>query len=489
MRTDLKEHMSYATLSNLRKYHPTWKLIAADNAPFIISFLYKEFIMTNLRAIPESLLISHLEHHMEDIPHIRDNNKSAKDYLVEWSDDASGWLRRFYPRDDDEVHYDLTFSSEKSVEWLSSLKQSSFIGTESRLIMVFDLLHQIVSGTQTNPLLKLMELENKKADIEKEIDLVKKGEMKYLEDTQVKERFLQATSMAREILSDFRAVEQNFRLLNRNMREKIAKWDKSKGELVGDYFSEQNDIYCSDQGKSFNAFFEFIMSEDARFDFENTIKDIKQLDSLQGIVERSGIDSVVYDWLDGSKHVWRNIEIMSEQLRRYVDDNYMEEERRINQIIKNIEIKALELKNEKLKHTFFEVDELYPTIKLIYDRKLFTPPTKVEFINKELSYGKSEASVEELYAYVYVDKLKLIENIKNTLIENSSISLGEIIENHPLECGLTELLTYLSIDDDVFEFEMKENEYEFIELGIYEGKNSRVKIPKCIYVKRESVDE
>lgn len=43
--------------------------------------------------------------------------------------------------------------------------------------------------------------------------------------------------MAREILSDFRAVEQNFRELNKNTRQKIASWDKIKGELIGDYFS------------------------------------------------------------------------------------------------------------------------------------------------------------------------------------------------------------------------------------------------------------
>ena len=239
---DFKEYMTYESLKNLREHHPAWRLLVSDNAPFVLSFFYKEFVFPNHRKLPEHLLISKLENHMELVPHIRDNNKQAKDYLVEWSDDSFGWLRRFYPKNEEEIHYDLSSSAEKAIEWLISLKPESFIGTESRLIMVFDLLEQIISGTQTDPELKLMELKKKKEQIEKEIELVQKGNIRNLEPTQIKERFLQASHMAREILSDFRAVEQNFRELNRDMREKIAKWDRSKGELIGDYFSEQNDI-------------------------------------------------------------------------------------------------------------------------------------------------------------------------------------------------------------------------------------------------------
>ncbi|MDO5096685.1 MAG: DUF3375 domain-containing protein [Peptostreptococcaceae bacterium] len=481
---DFKEYMTYESLKNLREHHPAWRLLASDNASFILSFFYKEFVLPNHRKLPEHILISKLENHMELIPHIRDNNKRAKDYLVEWSDDSFGWLRRFYPKNEEEIHYDLSSSAEKAIEWLLSLKPESFIGTESRLIMVFDLLEQIISGTQTDPELKLKELEKKKEQLEKEIELVKKGDIRNLEPTQIKERFLQASHMAREILSDFRAVEQNFRELNRDMREKIAKWDRSKGELIGDYFSEQNDIYQSDQGRSFDAFFNFIMSSDARTHFDETIEELKKIETLSNIVEQSGMEDIVSDWLEGSNQVWNTVETMSEQLRRYVDESYLDEEKRINQLIKNIEIKALELRGELLKQNILEIDEVKADIRLPMDRNLFSPPRKVELLDEDIDYGTAQETEDSLYSHIYVDKEKLIANIRRELMHRNEIGLGEIIKKYPLKYGLTELTSYFALGQKV-KLKSEDGQYEYIEYENLESERVRAKIPKIIYLGEE----
>lgn len=478
---DFKEYMTYESLKNLREHHPAWRLLASDNASFVLSFFYKEFVLPNHRKLPEHLLISKLENHMELIEHFRDNNKRAKDYLVEWSDDSFGWLRRFYPKNEEEIHYDLSSSSEKAIECLLSLRPESFIGTESRLIMVFDLLEQIISGTQTDPELKLMELEKKKEQIEKEIELVKKGDIRNLEPTQIKERFLQASQMAREILSDFRAVEQNFRELNRDMREKIAKWDRSKGELIGDYFSEQNDIYQSDQGKSFDAFFNFIMSSDARTHFEDTIEELKKIETLSGIVEQSGMEDIASDWLEGGNQVWSTVEAMSEQLRRYVDESYLDEEKRINQLIKNIEIKALELRGQLLKQNIHEIDEIKADIRLSMDRNLFSPPRKAELLDEDIHYGMAQETEDSLYAHIYVDKEKLIGNINRELMNQSEIGLGEIIRKYPLKYGLAELTSYFALGQKVT-LKSEDGQYEYVEYENSESKKVRAKIPKIIYL-------
>ena len=66
--------------------------------------------------------------------------------------------------------------------------------------------------------------------------------------------------MAREILADFREVEQNFRTLDRRMRERITLWEGSRGSLLEDVMSERDAIADSDQGRSFRAFWEFLLS-------------------------------------------------------------------------------------------------------------------------------------------------------------------------------------------------------------------------------------
>jgi hypothetical protein len=62
---------------------------------------------------------------------------------------------------------------------------------------------------------------------------------------------------ARELLSDFREVEQNFRNLDRSVRERIALWDGGKGALLETIIGERDAIADSDQGKSFRAFWDF----------------------------------------------------------------------------------------------------------------------------------------------------------------------------------------------------------------------------------------
>ena len=82
-----------------------------------------------------------------------------------------------------------------------------------------------------------------------------------LDATGVRDRYQQLATTARELLSDFREVEENFRLLDRAAREKIAAWEGSKGELLAELVGSRSEIAGSDQGRSFQSFYDFLLSE------------------------------------------------------------------------------------------------------------------------------------------------------------------------------------------------------------------------------------
>jgi hypothetical protein len=63
------------------------------------------------------------------------------------------------------------------------------------------------------------------------------------------------------MLSDFREVEQNFRLLDRSVRERIALWEGGKAALFDELMGRRDAIDDSDQGRSFRAFWDFLMSD------------------------------------------------------------------------------------------------------------------------------------------------------------------------------------------------------------------------------------
>nr|WP_199244180.1 DUF3375 family protein [Caedibacter taeniospiralis] len=121
--------------------------------------------------------------------------------------------RRFYRQDSDEAYFDLMPATEKAISWLSSLGQRSFVGTESRLLMLFDLLKQITQGSAIGPEVRLQELKKQRQIIDAEIAQVMQGNMTLLDDIALKDRFMQFSQQARELLSDFRQVEHNFRTL------------------------------------------------------------------------------------------------------------------------------------------------------------------------------------------------------------------------------------------------------------------------------------
>ena len=123
-----------------------------------------------------------------------------------------------------------------------SFEQRNFMATESRLMIIFDLLKNIIEKSNENPEFRIQELEKQKRQIEKEIEEIKEGKIELLSPAQIKERFLQVMNLSYDIVSDFRIVEQNFRDLEKNLRKKILTFDSGKGELLSDYFKEENSI-------------------------------------------------------------------------------------------------------------------------------------------------------------------------------------------------------------------------------------------------------
>ena len=133
----------------MRRQHPAWRLLAADSAPLITSFLHRVFIVPNVRVMSQSDLVEALEDALFALRDQRDGDpfpKGALEYLNDWAANERGWLRKFYPPGSDEPHFDLTPATEKAIAWVAGLAERSFVGTESRLLTLFELLRQMNEG-------------------------------------------------------------------------------------------------------------------------------------------------------------------------------------------------------------------------------------------------------------------------------------------------------------------------------------------------------
>lgn len=437
----------FETADGLRRTHPAWRLLAAEHGPLIVSFLYRTFIGPNLRTMGQAELVSRLEDYLFDLRQ-RDPSafpKRANEYLDDWAADDKGWLRKYYGSDSDEPQFDLTPATERAVDFVVSLASPRPVSTESRLLTVFELLRQLTEGTSQDAAARIAELQRRRSAIDADIARLEAGHVDLMDAAQIKDRFVQLASTARGLLSDFRELDQSFRDLDREVRERIATWDAGKGALLENVFGARDAISDSDQGRSFRAFWDFLMSPDRQEELTSRLETVLALPDVQALAPDRRLLRIHYDWLEAGEVAQRTVARLSEQLRRYLDDRAFLENRRIIEIIKEIEQHALSVRDEPPSGPFTSIDDAQVGIELPLQRPLFSPPHKPQISARALDLGQSEGDPDALYDQVFVDRALLRAHIRKALQLRSQVSIAEIVASCPLELGLAELIAYLAI--------------------------------------------
>ena len=447
--------LDYFTLDALRTRHPAWRLLRSDHAPLAVSFLHRVFVAPNVRVMAAPLLAEALEDELYGLREQLGNNvfpKPALEYLNEWSSAEKGWLRKFYGQGSDEPQFDLTPAAEKAIAWLGTLTERSFVGTESRLLTLFDLLRQMSEGSEANPEKRLAELQTRRAQLDEEIARVEAGDVRLLDDAALKDRFQQFMQMARDLLTDFREVEQNFRLLDRRVRERIALWEGSKGALIEEIMGERDAIADSDQGSSFRAFWDFLMSSRRQEELSTRLAHVLALPAVATMAPDTRTRRIHYDWLEAGEHTQRTVAQLSQQLRRFLDDQAWLENRRIMDILRGVEAKALALRDTPPAGTIMEIETASADIELPMERPLHVPTLRPVIADIALETGDAELDASVLYEQIVIDRARLAGHIRRCLQDRQQVTLAELTGLQPLEHGLAELVAYLQLSSETETF-------------------------------------
>jgi hypothetical protein len=462
--------------------------MAADNAPLIAAFLDTAFRESNLRQLSESELSMRLD---DFLYHLRAGEgeghfpRSGKEYLDEWARNERGWLRKFYPQGSDEAHYDLTPATERALQWLEGLFESSFVGTESRLYTLFHLLKEIVHGVETDRGVRVERLKKQRDEIDREIAAVEAGEVTLLDERGLKERFFQFGRMARELLSDFRAVEHNFRELDRSVREQIASWSGEKSALLKKIFGEHDAITRSDQGQSFRAFWDFLMSPSSQEELSELLDGVYGIQELGDALEDQRLRRIHFDWMIAGEQTQRTVARLSGQLRSYLDDRAFYEHRRIIELLDSIEKRALSVRGAVPRGDVMEIEGWKPDILLPLVRPLFSPPLKTDLSTMIETADASELDASALFNQVFVDKARLLGQIEEHLRSESQVSLKQVLSRTPLEEGLTELVAYFSIASESRYATIDESVNEEVAWRDRDGQMRRARIPLLLFHRKE----
>jgi Protein of unknown function (DUF3375) len=477
-------------LEDLRARHVAWRLLYYERAPLAIAFLHAAFVSGNVRARPEDEAAELLEDQLFALRQARGDSaapRSAREYLVDWSSDERGFLRRFYPATSDDAHLALTSGAERAIAMIASLDDAGFVGTESRLLNVVELLRQLDMGTDPNVENRLADLRRRRDALDEEISRTLLGDVRVLDDRAVVERFQQFAALARDLLADFSAVEENFRRLDRSVRERIAQWSGAKADLLDDVFGARDAITSSDQGASFRAFWEFLMSPTRQDELTSRLERIVALPPIVELRPDRRLRRVHYDWLVAGEETQRTVALLSSQLRRFLDDKTWLENRRIIDILRSVESGALAIRDTRPVGTFHHVDAAQVELSLPMERRLASGAAPLTIAAVPLLADEDDIDVEKLFEDSAVDLAVLADQVDEVLGRSGQVTLAEVCDMYPLTAGLAELVGYLHVDDHRFVATFVDDQIDRITWQIGNGDDAMgeraVEMPRLVFVR------
>jgi len=474
-------------LSSLRQSAAV-KLLQSQNAPLILSFLHDQFKQKQQVTIPHGRLSEDLTAYLDALAESHPNlyGGTAVSYLRLWCDENHRFLRRYYESGRDEAVYELTPDTERAIAWVEELQKSEFVGTESRFLRIFDLLQEIVIYGTEDVAARLAQLEKEKAQLEAQIEAIKEtGQIEQYSQTQIKERFFEATDVARRLLADFREVEENFRAIARQVQAQQLQVAAGKGQIVGQVLAADAALKESDQGRSFYAFWEFLISAQRQDELQDLLTAVYQLPDLQQIDPAQGqrLRRLKRSLIDAAAKVIESNRRLAEQLRKLLDEQNLAEARRVMELATEVKQTAVSLLDRPPEQEAFLWLEADPAVDLPLARPLWSPPLTTNFADvapDPPTLDLSTADLEALFQQFYVDESRLRRHIATLLENQPQVTLAEVTAVYPLTKGLAELVTYLALATRDPAHQIDDSGWEEIVLG----ENGRlVRLPLVIFGK------
>jgi len=442
--------MDFNQINRLIKQNPVITLLRSTRAPLFIFLIQEEYKSNNIIIVEEDQLSYKLalllnEQNFE-IPNSTTVDEYAKSLIDEWSSDRFRLLRRYYDSNGI-VIIELTPSGEKTHQLFESLKPKEFIGTESRFNDIFRRLNELTQGSEGDPKKRIAELKEQKNKISQEIKKIEQtGFVETLNEFQIKERIEEIQLSARDLLSDFSQVENNFRELVQDIYRQESSLNGGKGELLGRTLDGYSELLDSPQGKSFQGFWQFLIADSGNDKINKMVKSVyENLEKQEIVVNDYFLLRLKHHLHNAGMKIVDTNHQLAKKLNRILADPHVGEKRRIKSLIGDIRKNVLH-NRDKISATTIEMFcDFYPEINLPMERNPIFPISKNK-IEEIPSIAKPEnIDIATIFSRFALDIRRLESNINTTLLKRERVTLTELIDQFPIKGGLEEILAYLNL--------------------------------------------
>jgi Protein of unknown function (DUF3375) len=448
--------MDLANLLPFFATSPAVRLLRSPNAPFIAAFLARQFKQASRITVPFSELHAALVAYLDDLQEshpdaLRDRPEA---YLSNWCSPETRWLHRCLEAEGSEPVYQLTSHTEEVFAFLDHAleRNQGFVGTESRLRLVIETLEDLVVGSSTDPQLRLARLRNQRDRIESEIARIEsEGAVLRYQPAQIREQFATAVSLLKQLQGDFRAVEEKFKEITRQVQQRQAEGRHTRGGILSFALDAEDVLKHEDQGVSFSEFVRFILAPQQQERLDNLINHLREIRELEDHAD--GLEllrRMVPLLLAEAEKVMRTNQRLSASLRRLLDLRSRRDRERVGELCAEILGLASSMSDSPPRDVGAEIETRIGILSP-FARTFWTEPPRFPAVDlaEHATTGDRLAEAFRVLAEMRrLDWRRMRERVQVAVAEHGTVTLGELLALYPPEAGAIEALAYLQIARD-----------------------------------------
>ena len=427
-----------------RLYHEkaAWRLLRAENAPHILAFLSTLFAEESDIPYGRARIILETEIERSRELGIWSTATSAGSYLNQWI--RSGWLREM----DD--HLTKTDASETALRFCRQLDDRASGMTASHLRIVQEAVRDFAAAISANSDDRLSLLENKKADIQQEIDAIHSGDMPVLSEMEQKERIKEIYQLASVLTGDFRHVEDEIRQMAKALRVEMIQGDATRGNILTSLMEKEALLAETDAGSAFENFFQLLCDQNRSLELREQLRNILQNQAAQYLTtsQHQFLSQLMRELNRESERVFKVRRRTEEGLRAYIESGAATENRTVNLLLAKLEKLAVSLRDAGCAlntPTALHLPIGAITVSSPESLRLKSPDDKLDTRGVQTHINSREPSDSVLACLEVVQVRQLAQNIRSALIEYGAMTIATLIEKIPLSLGIEELVAHIRI--------------------------------------------
>ncbi len=419
-----------------------WRMLRVDNVPYIMAFIADLFAEESEIPYGRARIMLDTEIERSRELGIWPTETTAATYLNQWI--RNGWLREM----DDMLT--KTDASEIALRFCKGLDERNSGTTASHLRIVQEAVRDLAVAISPNIAERVTLLENRKDEIQREIDSLQAGDIPELSEVEQRERIREIYQLSSILTGDFRRVEDEIRALDKDIRVQIIEGDASRGEVLLSVMEKEALVSTTDAGSAFEGFFQLLCDQNRSTEFREQLRSILSQPVAQQLSasQHQFLSHLMRELSRESDHVFRVRRRTEEGLRAYIESGVAAENQAVDRLISKLERVAVLIRNEEIplkKNTSLSLPVGSIEIRSPESMRLKSPEDKLDTSGVEEKANAREPSNHVLDCLDAVQVREVAQQAFNTLKKLGPMSISGLANQNPLTSGLEELIAYLRV--------------------------------------------